>query len=108
VDNSGDFVGVMADWCAFARGRRPYPLAARGGCGCIDYQPGYWTASGLEVLRKGGKFSAKAQRKTFKLPIHSKGFPLRLCVFLCVFARETILPPQDHYSPAPGKPGLPH
>jgi hypothetical protein len=56
----------MADWRAFARGRRPYPLAARGGCGCIDYQPGYRTASGLEVSRKGAKKPAKAQRKAFK------------------------------------------
>jgi hypothetical protein len=38
----------------------------RGGCGCIDYQPGYRTASGLEVSRKGAKKPAKAQRKAFK------------------------------------------
>ena len=63
MDNSGDFVGLVADRRAFARGRRPYPLAARGGCGCIDYQPGYRTASGLEFHAKAPSFPQRRKGK---------------------------------------------
>ena len=79
LDNSGDSVGVVVDWRAIARRWRTYPLAARGGCDCVDNQFGDWAASGLSKK----KFHAKAQRKAPRFP------DAFLCAFassLCVFA----------------------
>ena len=90
MDNSGDFVSLVADRRAFARGRRPYPLAARGGCGCIDYQPGYRTARGLRSFTQRRK--AKTQRRKRKpSKINVESFPLRLCVFYFAPLRESNL-----------------
>lgn len=65
VDNSGDSVGFVVDWRALARRWQPYPLAARGGCGCFDNQPGDWTASGLskEVSHKGTKTTQRHRER---------------------------------------------
>jgi hypothetical protein len=52
VDNSGDFVGLVADWLALECRRQPYPLAARGSGGCFDYQPRNRSTSGLNSTER--------------------------------------------------------
>ncbi len=58
VDNSGNSVGLVADWLAFERWWRPHPLVARGRRGDTDHQPGNRSTSGLDKnnSRKGSKF----------------------------------------------------
>jgi hypothetical protein len=62
VDNFGDSVGLVADWVTLARWWRPYPPAARGCCGNLDYQPGNRSTSGL-AQRIFPAIRAKTQRK---------------------------------------------
>jgi hypothetical protein len=76
VDNFGDSVGLVVDWRALARRWQPDPLAARGGCGCVDNQPGDWTASGL---RKSSPQRRKGAKENLSKRV--EGFSLRLCVF---------------------------
>ena len=65
VDNSGDSVGLVADWLAFQCWRRPDPLAARGGGGCFDYQPGHWPASCLDRTQTHKKVKPTKSTKSF-------------------------------------------
>ena len=81
MDNSGDSIGFVVDRRAFARRRRPYPLAARSRCGGLDHKPRDWTASGLGVSRKGARFFRKGAKENLQPLIPFEGFPLRLCVF---------------------------
>lgn len=47
VDNSGDSVGLVADWLAFECWRRAHSPAAGGRCGRFDHQPRNWATSCL-------------------------------------------------------------
>ena len=38
LDNSGDSIGLVADWLAFECWWRPHPSATGGSCGCADNQ----------------------------------------------------------------------
>jgi hypothetical protein len=76
VDNSGDFVGLVADWPAFACWWKFHPLVAGGSCDCAGNQSRDRPASRLK-----DSFRAKTQRKPAKKLSALRGF---LCVFFFV------------------------
>jgi len=54
VDNSGDSVGLVADWVAITRRRRSHSPAAGRCCGYPDHQPRDRTPRGLNSgINKG-------------------------------------------------------
>src|SRR5829696_276473 len=60
VDNSGDSVGLVADWLAFARWWQPHPPAAGRSGGCAGNQSSDRTASCLTGFQY--KLTTQAQR----------------------------------------------